>query len=89
METTSPDNKNIKKFSGQSSEILTLLPTISTDEPSNSYFITASANDSRISAWSLNAENSKTTVASFNVEGDLESIDVTRTFSKKNVCIFF
>ncbi|GFY66715.1 WD repeat-containing protein 43 [Trichonephila inaurata madagascariensis] len=74
----------IKKFSGQSSEILTLLPTISTDEPSNSYFVTASAIDSRISAWILNAENSKTAVASFNVEGDLESIDVTRNFSKKN-----
>ncbi|GFQ81039.1 WD repeat-containing protein 43 [Trichonephila clavata] len=74
----------IKRFSCQSSEILTLLPAISTDEPSNSYFVTASANDSRISAWSLNAKDSKTAVATFNVVGDLESIDITRTFSKKN-----
>ncbi|GBM41312.1 hypothetical protein AVEN_112517-1, partial [Araneus ventricosus] len=32
----------------------------------------------------LNVKNSKTAVASFNIQGDIESIDVTKTFSKKN-----
>ncbi|GFS44565.1 WD repeat-containing protein 43 [Nephila pilipes] len=74
----------IKKFSDYSSEILALLPVISTDEPSNSYCLTATDDDSRISAWHLNVKNSKTAVASFCIQGDLECIDVTRNFSKNN-----
>ncbi|GBN80450.1 WD repeat-containing protein 43, partial [Araneus ventricosus] len=71
------------KFSGHNTEILSLLPVIATDVPSKSYFLSVSG-DSKISAWHLNVKNSKTAVASFNIQGDIESIDVTKTFSKKN-----
>ncbi|CAL1297252.1 unnamed protein product [Larinioides sclopetarius] len=73
----------IKKFNGHNTEILSLLPVIATDVPSKSYFLSVSG-DSKISAWHLNIKNSKTAVASFNIQGDIESIDVTKTFSKSN-----
>ncbi|GIY33862.1 WD repeat-containing protein 43 [Caerostris darwini] len=72
----------IKKFDGHNSEIFALLPVISTDVSSNSYFLSAAVGDSKINAWHLNVENSKHSVASFNIRGDLESLDVTRNFSK-------
>ncbi|KAF8777673.1 WD repeat-containing protein 43-like [Argiope bruennichi] len=73
----------IKKFSGHNTEILSLLPVIATDVSYKSYFLSVSG-DSKISAWHLNIKNSKTAVASFNIQGDIESIDVTKTFSKNN-----
>ncbi|GIY60235.1 WD repeat-containing protein 43 [Caerostris extrusa] len=65
----------IKKFDGHNSEIFALLPVISTDVSSNSYFLSAAVGDSKINAWHLNVENSKHSVASFNIQGDLESLD--------------
>ncbi|KAG8193655.1 hypothetical protein JTE90_024018 [Oedothorax gibbosus] len=74
----------IKKFSGHDSQILTLLPAISTDKSSNSYFLSVAGGESKISAWRLHAKNSVNAVASFNLPDDLLGIDVTRFFSKEN-----
>ncbi|XP_054717734.1 WD repeat-containing protein 43-like [Uloborus diversus] len=76
------DQTLIKKFNPQHSSIFKLLPIYVDGSASAQYFLSAAANDNRITAWSLK-ESNKNPIATFVLNSEPQSMEISRSSENK------